>query len=78
MNIEMRDELVALRDAVVEHFGFKDSGRMVYYIDELLKRNPDSLKPAIDEIGMMADAAKAPEAVRHKINDLKDRVAAIS
>ena len=79
MSSELRGELLELREIVVEHFGFADSGRLVFYIDELLKSNPDPdfLRSAIDEIGAMVNTAKAPEAVCRKIEDLKSRSDAV-
>ncbi len=65
-----------LRDAVVKDFGFPDSDKLLFHIDEAMSwesvRNLDSMKATFILIQNIATQTDAPEDVYEWIDDVRE------
>ena len=65
-----------LRDAVVENFGFTDSDKLIFHIDEAMSwesvRNLKLMKATFILIQNIAAQANVPEEVTERIDDVRE------
>ena len=65
-----------LRDCVVKEFGFKNSDKLLFHIDEAMSwecvRDIGSMKPLILLIGNIAKQADAPESIIEAIEIVRE------
>lgn len=65
-----------LRDAVVENFGFPDSDKLLFHIDEAMSwesvRNLNNMRKTFILVQNIAIQANAPEEVIEWVNDVRD------
>ena len=65
-----------LRDCVVKEFGFQNSDKLIFHIDEAMSwecvRDIDSMKPLILLIDNIATQANAPDLIIETIEDVRE------